>query len=644
MRGKSVLTLAVMVVLCLVSLMPAAAQNSEPVVVPDVTQGEQLLHENFNKANAWEKYAPDNGVDFGVSGGVYSMHVPKSMGSSIIWAVNATEHTDVIIDATFIQRTENAKSEFGLMCRANTSGTGYYFIISGDGTGYIAKGLSDRNLDLTDRVSSSAIVTGTDANTVRAICAGNYLALYVNDTLVAQANDSDYASGVAGLAAASGGDLDADVTVDDLDIYQANVGAPIATQVQPTNEPTQPSVVTPIAYTSGASLLHETFKTRNAWENYTTDSGVKFGVATNAYNMHIPSSIANVFFWGNNKATQTDVIIDATMSQKSDNPQAQYGVICRSDDKGQGYYFVVGMDGYAFIAKGTPGKVDDLTDEVQTSAINTGTDSNTVRAVCIGNYLALYVNDQFIVDANDSTFTSGVAGLTAATATAQDADVIVKSVDISEALVGVPTQTTDTANLPQLDGVSVGKVLLTEPFDSPDAWETYDSSDDVAHFKVENGEYVATLSQKGLFYSGLNTTVNNNYVITVDTTLKNGPINDAQGVICRAAEDASGAGYYFRVSGDGYASIMRFDKDATKLVTLVDWTESSAIRQGNATNTLTAVCVDDYLGFYVNGTKVAEAHDSTYVKGVTGLVVTEYDEGSLKVTFDNLTLYNAKLS
>ena len=435
---KMILVCALLVAVALVGLTPVAAQGGS-VAAPDVTEGDQLLHENFNSSKAWEKYASDDGVDFGVSGGVYVMQMPESMGSSFVWAVNATEHTDVIIQATFIPRVENADSEFGLMCRADAAGFGYYFVISGEGAGYIAKGVEDKVQRLTDPVESEAIITGTDANTLRVICAGDYLALYVNDELVAEANDDEFTAGLTGLAASSGGNQDADVTVDDLDIYEA--------VVSDTSTPVRPTPV--------------------------------------------------------------------------DN----------------------------------------------------------------GN---------------------------------------------------------DNVTAPEIDGVEVGDVLLNESFDSPDSWERYDASDDKSHFRVEDGVYSATTTKESTFIFGQNSTTNDDYVVTVEVTLEDGPINNAQGVICRASDDGHGNGYYFAISSDGYYTIQRFDEDADQAVVLVEWDKSSAINQGEVTNTLTVACVDDYLAFYANGVLLADVRDDTYDEGITALLIAEFDPGEVRFSFDNLTIFDAE--
>ena len=61
------------------------------------------------------------------------------------------------------------------------------------------------------------------------------------------------------------------------------------------------------------------------------------------------------------------------------------------------------------------------------------------------------------------------------------------------------------------------------------------------------------------------------------------------------------------------------------------------------TNTLTAVCVDDYLAMYVNGDLIAEARDKTLTSGYNSMVIALVEEeDTLQVQFDNLNIWTMK--
>ncbi|MCA9901116.1 MAG: hypothetical protein H6654_15785 [Ardenticatenaceae bacterium] len=181
---------------------------------------EQLLTESFDDPNAWETYQSGS-VDFSVNDGVYRV---QTGDEGYIWGLNDQQHEDVIIEVTSTQNSAHENNAYGVMCRADISnnGDGYYFLISGDGYYTISKGEGDNVNQLVEWTSSSTINTGQASNTIRAVCAGNYLALYVNDKFLAETTDSDYKSGFAGFAATAFEGGDTDVSFDNLTISTAS--------------------------------------------------------------------------------------------------------------------------------------------------------------------------------------------------------------------------------------------------------------------------------------------------------------------------------------------------------------------------------------------------------------------------------------
>jgi len=126
-------------------------------------------------------------------------------------------------------------------------------------------------------------------------------------------------------------------------------------------------------------------------------------------------------------------------------------------------------------------------------------------------------------------------------------------------------------------------------------------------------------------------------VIEVDATqVAAGPENNNEyGVGCRIQPD--GDGHYLSVSGDGYYSIwLNYGPD---WIPLVDWAESDAIQQGNATNHILAVCDGPTLSLFVNGQHLATVEDETFSGGDIALTATSYEDATTKIAFDNLAVY-----
>lgn len=183
--------------------------------------GETLLQESFAEPGAWETFV-EGDMDLQVNDGVYRM---QTGDGGYIWGLNEDEHTDVVIEVTTEQSSTFENNAYGVMCRADTTnnGDGYYFMISGDGYYTIAKGEGDSVNPLVEWTQNTAVNQGQASNTIRAVCVGSYLAIYVNDKFLAEVEDSSYASGFTGLAAAAfeGGNID--VSFDNLTISAASL-------------------------------------------------------------------------------------------------------------------------------------------------------------------------------------------------------------------------------------------------------------------------------------------------------------------------------------------------------------------------------------------------------------------------------------
>lgn len=184
-----------------------------------------------------------------------------------------------------------------------------------------------------------------------------------------------------------------------------------------------------------------------------------------------------------------------------------------------------------------------------------------------------------------------------------------------------------------------GDVLLTESFDESAAWETYSSGP--VDFRVSDGAYRVQTGDEGYIW-GLNGKEHDNVVIEVTSTQHSSFENNAYGVMCRSDTSNNGDGYYFLISGDGYYAISKGEGDDVN--ELVGWTASSAINEGRATNTIRAVCIDNYLALYVNGKFIEETEDSDYSSGYAGFAATAFDGGDTDITFDNLTITAASFS
>ena len=131
-------------------------------------------------------------------------------------------------------------------------------------------------------------------------------------------------------------------------------------------------------------------------------------------------------------------------------------------------------------------------------------------------------------------------------------------------------------------------------------------------------------------------------VLEADATQASDFDHNAFGLACRLDPANSGRGYYFLISGDGYASIRW--STGRSLEPIVRAAPSDAIGKGKASNRIRVVCIEDYLALWVNGRFVADARDGRASAGAVGLAgVMNYAGRRLAVHFDDLKVWRAAL-
>lgn len=200
------------------ALAACAASPTERYVLGDVLQ-----QVDFSQSYMWQQYVhPEQNVDFEI---VDSMYRAKAWDGGFMWAIQPPMQTDTVIEVETTQLSDYRNNAYGVMCRAAPTGNsnGYYFLISGDGYYTIRRGAVDDVHGLVPFTQSSAIRQGRGINQLRVVCIGSYLALYVNDTFVAEARDDYYTKGYTGLTVAVVKDGDADIAFDDLTVWSASL-------------------------------------------------------------------------------------------------------------------------------------------------------------------------------------------------------------------------------------------------------------------------------------------------------------------------------------------------------------------------------------------------------------------------------------
>ncbi len=142
-------------------------------------------------------------------------------------------------------------------------------------------------------------------------------------------------------------------------------------------------------------------------------------VADGQYQITSFSERGNHYLVGSNPAINLkNVMIEVTAEPRSGSDDGWYGVVCRTHSNDLGYALLVSADGFWSIARieeSVSGlqSLDYLENWQEHSAIDAGS-SNQLLAYCVDDYLALYVNDEFVGDYRDDDYNfSGGIGLLA---------------------------------------------------------------------------------------------------------------------------------------------------------------------------------------------------------------------------------------
>jgi hypothetical protein len=183
---------------------------------PPSSRSDVLFQDDFSDPDSrWEVGDYDTG-GVGYKGGAY--FVISLGGSATMWGVANRSFDDLIVevDASQVAGPASNDNDYGVVCREQGNGDGYYLLISGDGYYAVIEAEGGDFEPLVDWTKSDVVRQGNATNHIRAICDGSSLALFVNGQRLATAEDSTFASGDIALTATSYEDEPTEVHFDNL--------------------------------------------------------------------------------------------------------------------------------------------------------------------------------------------------------------------------------------------------------------------------------------------------------------------------------------------------------------------------------------------------------------------------------------------
>ena len=169
--------------------------------------------------------------------------------------------------------------------------------------------------------------------------------------------------------------------------------------------------------------------TTSGWNRAVTASGIS-DYADGAYRIFVNEVYTDI--WSARDLNESDLSIEVDALKVGGERNNRFGVICRNN--GNSFYtFLISSDGYYGIGKTIRSETSliGMATMRPSEAINQGTALNRLRADCIGNNLAFYVNGELVNQVQDSEFTSGNIGLIAGSYDVPGTDILFDNIIVS---------------------------------------------------------------------------------------------------------------------------------------------------------------------------------------------------------------------
>lgn len=385
---------------------PTAASNALPAeLASDVSIGENLLNETFDKQGLWDTSGE---AEFSAElvNGAYRMSLNKA--NWMLWSPSNLLNSDnVILDVDTELVNGSAENNVGLICRFVDDDNFYMLSIGNDGYVEIMRVYQGKQTDLFGEYVDDII--DPVSNHLQGFCLGDRLVFYVNGKLAADVRDSNLASGDAGLIIGSYDDPQVSVDFDNFTVYEA-LGN-FTTDYTPEPVAGGPFAIDPVD--NWEVSYSDDFDTPNNgnWTIFNESAVVsqwRDGRFAFDFNETLVTATSPT-----NDLTLSDVIVEMEVYRVGDVLENDMGLICRYQDPDNFYSLSFGSDGYVTIYKKVDGTWSDLFSEFVETDLSA--EYHKVAIGCIGAELSLYVDDQLLATVNDTDFMTGDVGLISGT-------------------------------------------------------------------------------------------------------------------------------------------------------------------------------------------------------------------------------------
>lgn len=397
----------------------------------ELVNPELVLEEDFSDEDAWEFYEDDrSSAQVDEDDEVYLIEVEYDDEPIFIWGQDSRIFGDTVIQIETDQLSREENNGYGVMCRTDPSnnGLGYRFYLSGNGYATIIARLDGDIEILYEWTRHDDIInTGRDDNELVVVCVEEYLALYVNGELIAEVEDDTYDEGVIALAASIfEEDEDTEIAFDDLLVWEVEAGergngsGRSNTSANDIDVDDLQDDVADMLEDGDVEidledvLMTETWDDIGDWEEFENDDYYA-ELDDDAY--IVSSDEDTNLIWALNRDEEyDDIVMHVEIEHLTNGDRNGFGVMCRVDPDNfdDGYSFIVRGNGTYGIGYWEDNEYTSLLDEDDDFASDRDIDeddSYTMTAVCVGEYLALYIDGELIDEIEDDTYDEGLVGV-----------------------------------------------------------------------------------------------------------------------------------------------------------------------------------------------------------------------------------------
>jgi hypothetical protein len=174
------------------------------------------------------------------------------------------------------------------------------------------------------------------------------------------------------------------------------------------------------------------------------------------------------------------------------------------------------------------------------------------------------------------------------------------------------------------------RIIYKDDFsDNASGWPVSENPE--TSYSYQNGRYFIKIIKPYSFVYVTGAVNLRNTLVEIDAQPEGTSLDGEYGVICRYQDEDNY--YLFSITQDGFYAIYKLLNG--EWISLIDYTYSSFL-EGQSQTRIKVSCVDDRLGFSVNGKLIGDVDDDTFYEGDYGFFVGTFETENNIISFDNL--------